>query len=89
MKAIANPVEVEFAVITSVGGVGTSRIDVALDWGEGHARSDRVTLDPSMIARYVPHIGDYFVRQADGYEYLNPKAVFERKYHKADGGAWK
>lgn len=33
-----------------------------------------------MTARYQPLIGDYFVVQEDGYVYLNPKAVFERKY---------
>lgn len=32
-------------------------------------------------ARYAPVAGDYVVTQEDGYEYFNPKAVFERKYH--------
>jgi hypothetical protein len=36
--------------------------------------------DP-MLARYVPEVGDYLVTQEDGYEYFNPKDVFERKYH--------
>lgn len=36
--------------------------------------------DNSMCARYEPKIGDYLVTQEDGYEYLNPKDVFERKY---------
>jgi hypothetical protein len=33
-----------------------------------------------MFARINPVIGDYLVVQEDGYVYLNPKAVFERKY---------
>jgi hypothetical protein len=33
-----------------------------------------------MLSRYVPVIGDYLVTQEDGYEYFNPKEVFERKY---------
>jgi hypothetical protein len=32
-----------------------------------------------------PKSGDYLVRQEDGYEYLNPKEVFERKYSLAEG----
>lgn len=36
--------------------------------------------DKSMISRYIPQEGDYVVTQADGYVYLNPKQVFERKY---------
>ncbi len=34
----------------------------------------------AMLERMVPVVGDYLVRQEDGYEYLNPAAVFERKY---------
>ena len=36
--------------------------------------------DAGMLARYVPASGDYLVTQEDGYEYFNPKDVFERKY---------
>lgn len=31
-------------------------------------------------ARMFPVVGDYLVRQPDGYEYLNPKDVFEGKF---------
>lgn len=31
-------------------------------------------------ARYIPVEGDYVVTQEDGYQYFNPKDVFERKY---------
>jgi hypothetical protein len=33
-----------------------------------------------MLSRYEPVAGDYLVTQEDGYEYFNPKDVFERKY---------
>jgi hypothetical protein len=33
-----------------------------------------------MLARIDPQPGDYVVVQEDGYTYLNPKDVFERKY---------
>jgi hypothetical protein len=39
-----------------------------------------ITLDDVMMSRFVPGIGDYYVIQADGYPYLNPKEVFEKKY---------
>lgn len=38
------------------------------------------TATPGMLARYIPVPGDYYVVQEDGYQYLNPKDVFERKY---------
>lgn len=40
-----------------------------------------VTAKPEMTSRMTPVIGDYWVIQSDGYIYLNPKEVFERKYH--------
>jgi hypothetical protein len=40
----------------------------------------------AMMARYVPSAGDYWVRQEDGYEYINPKDVFERKYALVQSG---
>lgn len=39
-----------------------------------------VTAAPEMTSRMTPIIGDYWVIQSDGYIYLNPKTVFERKY---------
>jgi hypothetical protein len=32
-------------------------------------------------SRYVAVAGDYLVAQEDGHECLNPRDVFERKYH--------
>lgn len=78
MRYIANPVEVEAQVITSVGKVDTAgTLEI---WVEG---GRKVYCDRGMIARYMPLEGDYLVTQEDGYVYLNPKEVFERKYHPA------
>ena len=81
MRYVANPVIVDAWQI--------SRVDPKLShWGEttieleGMVGSERV-LSPEMTARMKPKVGDYLVRQADGYEYLNPKDVFERKYRPA------
>lgn len=38
---------------------------------------------PEMCSRMLPKEGDYIVTQSDGYVYLNPKEVFERKYRPA------
>lgn len=89
MKAIANPIHVEFAVILFAGEIGMSgHVIVRLDWGEGNDRDEKRTLLPGMTARYMPVVGDYLVRLADGYEYVNPRDVFQRKYRKADGDEW-
>jgi hypothetical protein len=85
MKYQANPVIVDAYKIVSVSDslnedVTTderSSFNVATDDGENrHANFD-------MCARYIPQVGDYWVVQSDGYEYLNPKDVFERKYSPA------
>lgn len=44
-------------------------------------------LTNDQTARYTPVVGDYYVTTADGYEYLNPKAVFEAKYEPDKGVA--
>jgi hypothetical protein len=49
-------------------------IACALDNGENAIAT------PEMTARYTPKTDDYWVVQSDGYVYLNPKDVFERKY---------
>lgn len=87
MKYIAKPVEVEAHVIkdivavADIGPIGGRSTGVAyvLDNGE------TVTATPEMTARMTPAIGDYWVIQSDGYIYLNPKDVFERKYAPAEG----
>ena len=74
MKFVANPVEVEASVITHVypPDLGGGQ-DLVIDGTMFHA-------DAGMLARYRPGVGDYLVTQSDGYRYVNPKAVFERKY---------
>lgn len=75
MKYVANPVEVDAFKIVSVGGVtGNANLHVATEDGTNRQA------DGPMLARYIPKVGDYWVIQEDGYEYLNPKEVFERKY---------
>lgn len=79
MKYIANPVEVDAFAITDIGdnlGPNFGR-EVKVDDG-----STRL-ITPEQMARMTPAVGDYFVIQSDGYIYINPKAVFERKYHAA------
>lgn len=75
MKYQGKPVIVDAWPIRSVGDLaadGTRRI-VLSDGRESIAT-------PEMLARMSPLVGDYLVRQDDGYEYLNPAAVFQRKY---------
>ena len=76
MKYIANPVEVDAFEILSVSKEGQVGGSLALKLDTGNI----VVADTPMMARYKPQPGDYWVRQADGYVYLNPKDVFERKY---------
>ena len=41
-----------------------------------------IHLDEAMTARYTPIVGDYYVIQERySYAYINPKKVFETKYH--------
>ena len=71
----ANPVRVQATRILEVSLV---------DYGRGRLLlledGRNFVADETMIARYSPVVGDYLVAQEDGYVYLNPKAVFERKY---------
>jgi hypothetical protein len=74
-KYQANPVIVDAEEIVSVGDVlGDGSVHLALRNGANF------TADAGMIARMKPVAGDYWVKQSDGYVYLNPKEVFERKY---------
>lgn len=92
MKYIANPVEVDAFKIEDVIAVsilsGKERGDLRLCRSSGvvlRLEDGRlVDATPEMTARMTPRVGDYWVIQADGYVYLNPKDVFERKYHKAE-----
>jgi len=48
---------------------------------------DNVAATFEMIVRHTPTEGDYWVIQEDGYVYVNPKDVFERKYALISGAA--
>lgn len=76
MKYVANPVEVDAFWIAEVGSVNHLSQTIALVLENG----ERVLATKEMTARYLPQVGDYWVVQSDGYTYLNPKDVFERKY---------
>ena len=75
MKYRANPVIVDAFKIVSVSDMDQfHRVHCATDDG-----LNRIA-DGAMTARYHPKPNDYWVIQEDGYEYLNPADVFERKY---------
>jgi len=80
MKYIANPVVVDAFAIKDVGPVlddGSRWLDL-----EGAPTSQA---SAEMMSRMTPRVGDYWVVQSDGYVYLNPKDVFERKYQPLAG----
>jgi hypothetical protein len=78
---IANPVRVEAAVIVDVditGPIPDCGVDIIVSLADGTQKD--VHLSDEMVSRFIPGPGDYLVTQEDGYQYINPKAVFERKY---------
>lgn len=79
MKYRANPVIVDAFKIIAIGtraAEGETRLQL-----EGNpSYPEFVTATAAMCSRMTPSVGDYWVIQSDGYVYLNPKDVFERKY---------
>ena len=75
MKYQANPVVVDAFKITKVMD-GSQDHPMILQLENGKL----VSPNAGMTARMIPAVGDYWVIQSDGYIYLNPKDVFERKY---------
>lgn len=73
----ANPVAVVARAILVVSTI-TEGMMLALDDTTSFFASN------AMLSRYTPMAGDYLVTQDDGYQYVNPKAVFERKYAAID-----
>lgn len=73
---IANPVRVRALQITDVYPRKEDEPGVLVKCGNG----DEIRLTEPMLVRHWPEVGDYVVTQEDGYVYLNPHAVFERKY---------
>lgn len=90
MKYIARPVEVDAQKIVRVNGqtppAGFVPIDMASQSRVACYLESGAVFYPTfgMISRMLPKPGDYVVTQEDGYVYLNPKDVFERKYAPAD-----
>ncbi len=88
MKYRANPVIVDaFKILAINGGKGEPGVGPTYDLviGDGVGRPQPAVATPEMCARMTPAIGDYWVIQSDGYAYLNPKDVFERRYSPAAG----
>lgn len=79
MKYVANPVIVDAFVIKDIireENAASRRVTTSLKLDNGRYE----IIDDAMTSRYYPKPGDYFVIQEDGYLYINPKDVFERKY---------
>lgn len=75
MKYQANPVIVDALLITQIVVLPEAPgVSCELENGEWRQANS------GMLARFAPAVGDYWVVQSDGYAYLNPKDVFERKY---------
>lgn len=75
MKYRANPVIVDAFIIIDSGTINSNgTMNIATQDGKNRIATK------GMMSRTIPQDGDYWVIQSDGYEYLNPKAVFERKY---------
>lgn len=76
MKYVANPVEVDAFEILQVKLSPTVEHGFLLHLDNGN----QATATAEMCARMLPAVGDFLVIQSDGYVYLNPRAVFLRKY---------
>lgn len=74
MKYQANPIIVDAFKIVDTADNEDGTMQLQLDDGQS------VKTNEGMTARMMPVSGDYWVIQPDGYIYLNPKAVFEKKY---------
>src|ERR1035438_502934 len=80
VRYIAKPVVVDAFRIDQVGPTAAGKLHVHFE--EGHS----AVADAGMLARMSPKVGDYWVIQEDGYIYLNPAEVFERKYEPVGAG---
>src|ERR1035438_3779071 len=74
MIYVARPVSVNAFKIRHVGGVQPDDLRRILTLENGVY----VTATAAMLARMTPVPGDYWVIQGDGYEYVNPREVFEQ-----------
>jgi hypothetical protein len=85
MKYQANPVIVDAFRIISIGATTPEGTAIRLEGNPDYPEHVKAT--PEMCSRMTPVVGDYWVIQSDGYIYLNPKDVFERKYHRIEANA--
>lgn len=75
MKYVAKPVIVDAYKIVEIENiVNSNALNLVLENGND------VVATEEMTARMIPLVDDYWVIQSDGYVYLNPKHVFEKKY---------
>lgn len=77
---VANPVRVIAHQIVDIE-VLQSELVKAVDVRVTLDNGTKTNISAEMRARYEPVIGDYLVEQEDGYLYVNPREVFERKYN--------
>lgn len=82
MKYRANPVIVDAFRIEKITPAEATVQDPLATYPPSLLLDDGNVVTPAwdMLARIKPVVGDYWVVQSDGYIYLNPKEVFERKY---------
>lgn len=76
MKFVARPIEVDAFKIVSVAPCRMSDGSIQCILEDGRFKQ----ATPAMTSRMDPKVGDYWVVQPDGYEYLNPMKVFISKY---------
>lgn len=87
---IANPVKVTGLKITDVQpltgleGSDVELIPNGLVFTISLENGTEALVTSSMAGNQPPVVGDYFTVQTDGYAYVNPKDVFERKYRLAE-----
>jgi len=83
MKYQANPVIVDAFKVVSVQDMPQADPPLPRKLATDDGKNRIATSE--MQSRYIPTEGDYWVIQDDGYEYLNPRQVFERKYSPVQG----
>ena len=80
MKYQANPVIVDAYVIIRVSPIDPEG-GMTVFTEDGQVRiANYIPIPKDGDYWAIPKDGDYWVIQSDGYEYVSPKAVFERKY---------
>ena len=84
MKYVANPVIVTAFKITDIGKCQVDNCEIKHNKVILLENGQPKIVSHDMLCRFDLQVGDYWVQQEDGYVYLNPKEVFERKYSKVE-----